>query len=508
MRDTTEDRVEGWSRFIEKETKGDWGEDTFLKAARRRLEDSPISGTDILTAWTSLRPPFRRVDPFLMRKFELLSYSHLFTDVDVLVYVRRHIRDVLSNLDSYVYKPDKVKGEWTETVEAAMLERSAWRMVNLRHENVKAGDRVPDARICKPLIQLVATFTECAEGLGAIQGPALEIGTELGKFIAAYMNDLNIVGLLTIDNGHPPKPFRRLFGEHLPRFINLMSNVHAELASTLSSLQAQSGLLDLPAPEHIDEDLANNIDALSYQESVIDTPLVPSRAALYIFLNAMLTGRPVCDDAALTAFLNARYGENVPALLVDLVVAAFDALGNAANRNEPAAALNVCRSFVANKLPVLLEFYAHLVFPPLTVEACVTDALGRLDLAGDSYANAPVGSFDLLGKSGMLNEAKQDFLFACALFKLIPESSIETILGDVPIQDIPADGKYAKMSLVEQCSANPNRIEELVMELENMQGNSGEIAAALVEVRLPVEERGQTKLHARSSRPCAYPKIP
>lgn len=82
----------------------------------------------------------------------------------------------------------------------------------------------------------------------------------------------------------------------------------------------------------------------------------------------------------------------------------------------------------------------------------------------------------------MLSEARQEFLFACALFSLIPEQSIEAILGDVPMQSLPESGRYVKANLVAQCSANPARIEALVGELENMEGNVSEIVAALIEV--------------------------
>ena len=478
---TKEERIQDWTEFLQHETLR-YEERKFENAVRKKFAFSPLNGLGILEAWAPLRPSFRRINPLFMAYFEQLSDLRLFSDVDVLNFVSQRIGDVLENQDDYHVKTGCYKGMWKDTVEAAVLERSAWRMVNCRDLTVAPGDRLPDVRICKPLIRLVVAFTELLEGASTIAGPALEIGTELGKFVAAYMHNLSLVGLLTCDDGRPPKAFRRLFGHYLPPFITMMSAVHTELATTLSALQAQSGLLDVPVPEQIDDGIANDLDAITYRESILDSPIVTTRAALYVFLNAMLTGRPVCDDTALYTFLNTRYGENVPSLLVDLITAAFDVLGNAANRTEPAASINVCRSFIVNKMPMLIEAYANMVFPPLTVESCVTDALRRLDPAGDSYANT-MGEFDILSENGMLNEAKQDFLFACALFKLIPESSIETILGDVPIQNLPSAGKYVKAELIEQCSANPSRIEHLIGELENMEGNSGEIAAALVEVR-------------------------
>ena len=167
---------------------------------------------------------------------------------------------------------------------------------------------------------------------------------------------------------------------------------------------------------------------------------------------------------------------NIPTLVTDVITAAFDVLGNAINRTEPAGSLNVYRSFLSNKLPSILESFSAIMYPPLTIENCITEALNRLDSSGDPFATQ---TYDLLSSSA---EARQEFLFSCALFKLIPESSIESILGDVPMQSLPEAGKYMKADLVTQCTTNPNRIEELIGELENMEGNSGEIVIALVEV--------------------------
>ena len=113
------------------------------------------------------------------------------------------------------------------------------------------------------------------------------------------------------------------------------------------------------------------------------------------------------------------------------------------------------------------------------MEYCISQALVRVDPAAfPSYSQM----FDILGKNGVLSEARQEFLFACALHQLIPEQSIEVLLGDVPMQSLPASGRYVKDNLVAQCSANPTKIEEFIGELENMEGNAGEIAAALNDV--------------------------
>ena len=141
--------------------------------------------------------------------------------------------------------------------------------------------------------------------------------------------------------------------------------------------------------------------------------------------------------------------------------------------------MTVYRSFISNKLPVLLESLAPMIFPPLTTESCITDALNRIDSSGDPFSTQ---AFDPLSVTGILSEARSEFLFACALHGLIPESSIESILGDVPMQSLPESGKYIKDDLVIQCSSNHSKIRDLIGELENMDGNCAAIVAALVEV--------------------------
>ena len=164
-------------------------------------------------------------------------------------------------------------------------------------------------------------------------------------------------------------------------------------------------------------------------------------------------------------------------------------------RSESAESLTLLRSYFVNKLPIFLLNYVGMMFEPMTVEYCISQALVRIDpTAFPSFSQM----FDLLGRNSV-SEARQEFLFACALHQLIPEQSIEGLLGDVPMQSLPAGGRYLKQDLVEQCTANPSRIDDLVGELENMEGNAGEIASALLEVR---ECNSPQKISEMRSRCC------
>lgn len=165
--------------------------------------------------------------------------------------------------------------------------------------------------------------------------------------------------------------------------------------------------------------------------------------------------------------------------MIDLIVASFDVLANTMYRSEPPELLTLHRSYLVNKLPVFLLNYVDMMFEPMTMEYCIGQAFVHIDPTAFPSLSQ---DFDLLGRNSV-SEARQEFLFACALHQLIPEQSIQGLLGDVPMQSLPAGGRYVKQELVSQCTANPSRIEELVGELENLEGNAGEIAGALLEVR-------------------------
>lgn len=77
---------------------------------------------------------------------------------------------------------------------------------------------------------------------------------------------------------------------------------------------------------------------------------------------------------------------------------------------------------------------------------------------------------------------RQDFCFACCLHGLIAESSITTLLGDIPMQSIPAGGVYDKDDQVQQYLSDSGRAEAWIDELDNLDGNVGAVSQAITEV--------------------------
>lgn len=175
---------------------------------------------------------------------------------------------------------------------------------------------------------------------------------------------------------------------------------------------------------------------------------------------------------------------------IDLILASFDVLLNATFRNEGSQATFLLRSFLINKVPVLLTTLAASTFPPLNSEFCITEALSRVDTnAFPTFSSM----FDESSNGNMFSDSvRQDFCFACCLHGLIPEDSIERLLGEIPMQTLPEGGRYVKEDLVRQCLTDPERAETLIDELERTDGNVGAASQALVEVRdLSLEAGGK-----------------
>lgn len=165
-------------------------------------------------------------------------------------------------------------------------------------------------------------------------------------------------------------------------------------------------------------------------------------------------------------------------MVEELITAAFDVLSNGMYRSEPSQIMFLFRAFLVNKLPPFLAEMSASSVEPIPMEPCITRALGRVDpntfpSFSETFA---------MQRNSVLSDVRQEFLFSCALHKLIPESSIERLLGENPMQTLPAGGQYTKEGLVSQMNNNPERAEQLLNGIESMEGNAGAIANAITEV--------------------------
>ncbi|POS88120.1 hypothetical protein EPUL_001219, partial [Erysiphe pulchra] len=295
----------------------------------------------------------------------------------------------------------------------------------------------------------------------------------------------------TIARGHLSTKLRKSLRESLSGIISLMvfqnspqgaARLEVFRTETLLAIEpkqkAHQNSMDKEIEDIIDEGLEEmiSVDNMIVNEIVE----VNTRAGLYVLLNSMLVGRPLIDDIAILTFLQNRYQNDLQTSIIDLILAGFDTLANATIRNEKYQTKTLLRSFLVNKLPLILSILCSQLFPPITPEFCITKALNQVDTT-----NFPTLStmFDEASGNNLFPESvRQDFCFACCLHGLLAESSIEKLLGDVPIQSLPAEGKYLKRNLVKIFLSDVERAEKMIDELENMDGNVGAVSTAIVEV--------------------------
>ncbi|KAH8693155.1 putative RNA polymerase II mediator complex subunit Nut1 [Talaromyces proteolyticus] len=273
--------------------------------------------------------------------------------------------------------------------------------------------------------------------------------------------------------------FKIPLGQALTTYLSSSAVISVNLRTRLDGLQKAYQLYGEPPSKEIDQMMDGmNMNTLQFEASVIDGPVINSRAGLYVYINAMLIGRPLVDDNMLLNYLSNRYGGHYEMLVQELITATFDVLSNAMYRNESSRNMFVFRSFLVNKLPPFLASMAATSIQPIPMEICIGHALNRVDPnAFPSFSQM----FEMQGNT-VLSDVRQEFLFSCALHRLIPESSIERLLGENPMQTLPVGGRYVKEDIATQIHSNQERADQLISEIESMEGNAGAIVAAVTDV--------------------------
>ncbi|KAI1342622.1 mediator of RNA polymerase II transcription subunit 5 [Xylariaceae sp. FL0016] len=281
------------------------------------------------------------------------------------------------------------------------------------------------------------------------------------------------------------KDARQAFSDGLAAFIPSILQTSSDVAGRLEDFRTRT----LASFEPIDKKKKEtaNVELDDFESSMaLDSIIIPelpitnSRAGLYIYLNALLVGRPLLDDAILFSYLHNRYQGDIQATTIDLILASFDVLANAVFRREDQKAGHLLRSYLINKLPLLLTTLSQSMFEPLTAQFCITTALQQVD--SNAFPTLSAMFDDTNNNNTFTDTVRQDFCFACCLHGLIPETAIETLLGEITYQTLPPGGQYSKDTLVEQCMTDPERVQSLIGELDNMDGNVGAVCQALIEV--------------------------
>ncbi|KAF2872694.1 mediator complex, subunit Med5 [Massariosphaeria phaeospora] len=308
------------------------------------------------------------------------------------------------------------------------------------------------------------------------QQQSISVREALGMLIVGLVENEKILLLLGKDEH---KGVRNQFSRSLSIFIPFLSQSSLQIANRLEMSQREHDLHDKSAMTANGEAAENtSLGAAAVQlDAVLDLPLVNTRAGLYIFLNSLLVARPLTDDFTIINYLHSRYKLDAQNMATDLVTAAFDILANAMYRSEPINSMFCLKSFLVNKIPILLRQLTASIYP-MTLELCITQALGHID--SNAFPPFSQGFDDIMASNSALSDVRQDFLNACALHGLIPANNVERLLGEAPMQG-PPETKYTKNGLLNQCRQNSERVNMLIDELENLDGNAGAIAGAVTE---------------------------
>ncbi|OAA67035.1 RNA polymerase 2 mediator complex subunit [Niveomyces insectorum RCEF 264] len=279
------------------------------------------------------------------------------------------------------------------------------------------------------------------------------------------------------------KSTRKALSEKLGNFLPLISLSSSHIAARLELFLMETLASFDPVDKKVEEETNEMIDFLDstagLQGLVLpELPITNSRAGLYIYLNAALVGRPLIDDVAIFSYLHNRYHGDLQTTAIDLILASFDVLANAVFRTEGQTSAHLLRSFLINKTPLLLASLAASPLYPFDSQYCISEALSRVDT--NAFPTMSSMFDDNQNTNPFTDSVRQDFCFACCLHGLIPEASIETLLGEMTYQSLPAGGRHTKEQLLQQCLHNSEQMVALVGQLDNMDGNVGAVCQALV----------------------------
>ncbi|KAK0099573.1 mediator complex subunit [Cadophora gregata f. sp. sojae] len=308
----------------------------------------------------------------------------------------------------------------------------------------------------------------------------------LGTLVIAVVENAKVVHAL--GTRAVPKTTRKHLGKSLEGFVPLLLQCSPQGAARLEVFRTETlvslepietkepmAAADKEIEEILEDGLQLGVDSMVVEE----LPVMNTRAGLYVYFNSLLVARPLIDDSTIFAYLHNRYQGDIRSTMVDIIVAAFDILANAQSRNERTQSTTVLVSFLINKIPLLLSTLSSSLFPPLTAEYCITEALRQVDI---NLFPTLSNMFDDPSGNMFPDSVRADFCFACCLHGLVEEANILDVLGEDPLQSLPAEGRYSKDDLVQQCLSDPEQAERLIDDLQKMNGNGGAVSQAITEV--------------------------
>ncbi|KAM5342665.1 hypothetical protein ACJ41O_013631 [Fusarium nematophilum] len=363
-------------------------------------------------------------------------------------------------------------------------------------KSVVEGKAIPDSRTALEIVKIIskwmALFTAAsaafaADMLGQLHTAQAreEMESARAALVALLLRLCENEILVKAVSKPFAKDARKELSTSLASFVPSLQLVPQQITEKLEQFRTETLASLDPADKKkqvanaaMDELLDSTVGLDSFV--VADIPIANTRAGLYIYLNAALIGRPLLDDQALFSYMNNKYQGDVQSSAIDLILASFDILANAVFRNEGQKDAHLLRSYLINKVPLLLYQHCARAFPATSAEFCITEALSHVDTS--LFPTASLMFDESRHNNPYTESVREEFCAACVLHGLVRREHVERILGEISLSDEPSLQKYSKEKLVQDCLSDTDRIQTLVRELDKMDGNVGAVCQALIEV--------------------------
>ncbi|KAH6606352.1 mediator of rna polymerase ii transcription subunit 5 [Trichoderma cornu-damae] len=340
---------------------------------------------------------------------------------------------------------------------------------------VVEGTAFKDSRTALELIHIISRWMSlfavvsnsmAADMLGgSLQDPQVrhEMDVSRAAFVPLLLRLVDNAALVKVISHPTAKGPRKGFSESLasfvqalqpvPQFVEKLEVFRTEVLAPLDPVDKNSQAANAAMDELLDS--AVGLDGLA----VPDMPISNTRAGLYVYLGA---------------------SGNTQQSAIDLILASFDLLANAVFRNEGPRDAHLLRSFLTNKVPLILAQLCPPGFSTPSAEFCITEALSQVDTS--VFPTASLMFDESRNNNPYTESVREEFCSACALHGLIEREHVERILGESSMSYEPSQEKYSKEKLVQSCLSDPDKIQVLIRDMDKMDGNVGAVCQALVEL--------------------------
>lgn len=404
--------------------------------------------------------------------------------------------DGIANSDSNGNADSKPNGKksplrWKSSywVEEVMF----YRVCRSVHEGRAVRDPGTALEVIKIVSKWLSLFTQAAavstkDSMVQSHNLWMEIESSKGGFVPMLLNLTNNPALLNVIAKPIARNARKELSQSLEAFVatlpqgtaktitEQLEKFRTEVLAGLDPVDKQKQADDAAMKEMIDS-------AVGGPETypVQDLPAFTTRVGMYVHLNAALAGRPLVDDASFFSFINNRYPNNIRSAAIDLILASFDVLANGVYRHGGKEDASLLRSFLINKVPLLIcQLFAASALDPAapSAEECITNALRDVDL--NVFPTASQMFDESRNNNPYTESVREEFCAACVLHGLVNKEHVEAILGEPSMSDGPQ--KKSKDQLVQSFESHTIKTQDLLRDLDRMDGNVGAVCHALIEI--------------------------